>query len=270
MALSPLQKSLLTSICASSVLFGISAAPLAIFRTQPIEVQIKNKTVLESEVSNLAGPYLAISGAICAALSFGVLGVSGWRSAASKSEVAQGKNSALENSLLACKAELERIKFSESRLKAENLGEFIRPDMPAPVHQKETALQRLSEVPEPQPVVVSQNQFASSNGRSAKNGLQPVPLRTIVNDHPVQLPLSYHQPANCPEEMSFLIHEGLYANNEQEKKNQPKVTSQESPIAMTDHGNGHEKQLGLMLDQLKELMSQVESLKTNSETKIAA
>lgn len=127
MALSSLQKSLLTSFSVGSVLFGFSTVPLAMLRTLPVEVEVSEQVVFEDEVDALSGPYLGVTGALTAALCFGILGVSGWRSAAKNAESEQEKSSQLETHLLACKAELERLRFSDARLSAEHLEEFLEP-----------------------------------------------------------------------------------------------------------------------------------------------
>lgn len=151
MPLSPLQKALLSSLCISGAVFTVSTAPLAMYRSQSLQVQVQNESVFAAELDALAGPYIGIASAISLLIGAGVLGISGWRTAAKESEVEQARAAELERNLLASKAELERVKFSEARLKAQGLEGFLETDaavMP-PSSLASTHTSATSVLPEP-------------------------------------------------------------------------------------------------------------------------
>ena len=161
MTLSPFQKALVSSVCVSSAVFTIATVPLAMFRSQPVEVQVQNEAVFASELNALAGPYVGVAGALSLALGAGILGVSGWRLAATKSEAEQAKSSDLQRDLMASQAELERIKFSDARLKAQGLEAFLGGENTQVPPSTSSPSYRLSTVETPETLLVTQNQSSS-------------------------------------------------------------------------------------------------------------
>lgn len=127
MTLSSVQKALILSTCVSGGMFAAAAVPFAMVSSQPVEVQLQNESVFASDLSALSGPYLGAAGVFSVALGAGILGVSGWSLSASKSEQEKAKASELERNLSACKTALERMQFSDTRLKSQNLGTFLEP-----------------------------------------------------------------------------------------------------------------------------------------------
>lgn len=238
MALSPLQKSLLASTCVSSVLFAVSTAPLAFFNSLPIEVQVRNQSFFSGEVNDLAGPYLGITGAISVALGAGILGISGWRSASNRIESEKGKNTELERNLLSCKAELERIKFSEARLKTEHLEEFLEAK-PFPQRQAAPAY-HVSAVTTPAPYELAHSRTGISHQPSQQsNGHQPYKIlastERTVSSQPVELDRNGSRASLSP-------------NREKAADNQ----------------------LEVVLDQIRDLMERVESLQAENSDQVAA
>lgn len=125
MTASTLQRSLLPAIFAGGTIFTAIAFPFALNRSQVVGLEVQNQPVLSTELKNLSAPYLGVAGTISATVGLGILGISGWRHAASKAEAAEAQVSKLQKELLFQKGELERIKFSEARLQAYNLDSFV-------------------------------------------------------------------------------------------------------------------------------------------------
>jgi hypothetical protein len=244
MALSPLQKSFLASAGISSILFGIATAPIAFFGSHPIEVQVRNQPVLDTEISDLAGPYLGIAGAVSAALGLSILGVGGWRSAANQSETERTKRFDLEQSLLTREAELERIKFSDARLKAENFDKFMQPE-------GDSALQHQSTLPEfvPASTPYGVPQSASS---TVRQGYDRRGMYAVEATPGATAPYLYTANAKTAEHLgaSTVSKGGSYA-------------------ATRDHHDGADTQIEAVMDQLRDLMTRVESLQTDSEKIVA-
>ncbi|WP_346291431.1 hypothetical protein [Sphaerothrix gracilis] len=204
MTLSSLQKTFISSLCVSGALFTIATAPLAIFRSQPIEVQMQNQSIFSSELNALTGPYLGVAGAFSLAIGSGILGINGWRLAATQSEVEKEKSSKLERSLSSYQAELERIKFSEARLKAQNLEDFLEPQ-PAPVAQlAATPASRfssatVSEAPLVEPTAVAVSSDAISH--------DPKTLTMVPKIEGADLPSRSTQSAASENQIDLLLHQ---------------------------------------------------------------
>lgn len=268
MSLSPLQKSLLLSVSVSSVLFGVSTVPLALFNSLPVEVQVRNQPVFEDEMNALAGPYLGVAGAVSAALGVGILGMSGWRSAASKTEHEQTARADLEKNLLACKAELERIKFSDARLQMEKLGDFLQPELaPLPNQQMIPAYQAPNAVPA-QPYEVVQNHVQGLHyalGSAAAHG--PANGGTAIH------PQRHGGYAAVDAPQPHKPH--LYTANAQvaEHLGASSVAKAAVPVASAaNHASEQapDKQIEAMLQQMHDLMVRVESLRAGNTNQMAA
>lgn len=130
MTVSPFRTSLLFSILLSGSVFTAATLPLAMFRSQPVQVQVQNKTVFDSELNAISNPYLWLTGGFSAVLGIGTLALSGWRLSANKLEKDREKAAEMEQKLQASKTELERVSFSSARLGAQGLDSFLEAQLP--------------------------------------------------------------------------------------------------------------------------------------------
>jgi hypothetical protein len=131
MSHSPFARAFITSAFIAGAVFTASAFPLAVFKSKVVDLELQNQTIFSSEMKDLAAPYLSISGVASVALGFGVFGLSGWRNSVRKLSNIESQSSHLAQDLAIYQAELERIKFSESRLKAQNLTAYLAPQSDA-------------------------------------------------------------------------------------------------------------------------------------------
>jgi hypothetical protein len=127
MSQSPFARALITSACVAGAVFTASALPLALNKAKVVDVELQNQPIFASEMRDLAAPYLSISGVFSVALGFGVFGILGWRTSVQKLSEIESQSSTLTKDLVTYQAELERIKFSESRLRAQNLTPYLDP-----------------------------------------------------------------------------------------------------------------------------------------------
>ncbi|WOD38617.1 hypothetical protein [Nodosilinea sp. E11] len=125
MSQSPFAQSLFLAACVSGAIFSAAAAPLAIFKSDVVNIELQNKTIYSSELKYLAGPYLALAGGVSAAIGFGAFGLVGWRQSSRKLSALESARQAMAHDLAIHQAELERIKFSEARLRSANLTPFL-------------------------------------------------------------------------------------------------------------------------------------------------
>lgn len=269
MSLSPMQKSILLSTSVSSVLFGVSTVPLALYSSSPLEVQFRNQPVFDNEMKALAGPYLGLAGTVSVALGVGFLGMSGWRSAATQSETEKSKRSDLEKHLLACKAELERIKFSDARLQTEKLGDFLQPErVPAPQRQSAPA----------RAVSPSSYQVISSPTPNRSHGIAGNHSLAAANPprHPAA---TTFQPQGAGMHTAGTVTEPqptkpqLYTANAQVAQHLgaspiTKAATPKPPAQQADMGS--EREIQVMLKQLSDLMARVESLQDGGANQVAA
>jgi hypothetical protein len=240
----------------------------------PVEVNVRNQPVFENELNALAGPYLGVAGTVSVALGIGVLGISGWRAAGSQSEVEKAKSSELERNLLACKAELERIKFSDARLQNEKLGDFLQPEHP-PVPQPRQAItpQPIHRgMPAPAYAVVQGQQYLEHHRPTASNpSAAPTPaMPSYAASH--SFPRETHEAWSSSS--SSRAH--LHTTPAQVAANLGAVPNNQQPTASDNlPANNHveadsEQNLQAMLTQLHDLMARVESLQAENTSQMAA
>lgn len=127
MSQSPFARSLFVAACVSGAIFSATTAPLAIFKSNTVGVELQNKSIYSSELKYLAGPYLALAGGVSAAVGLGAFGLMGWRQSSRKLAGVESARQAMARDLAVHQAELERIKFSEARLRNANLNAFLYP-----------------------------------------------------------------------------------------------------------------------------------------------
>jgi hypothetical protein len=188
MSQSPFARSLFIAACISGALFSVTTAPLAVFKTNTVGFELQNKTIYSSELKYLAGPYLALAGGVSAAIGMGAFGLMGWRQSSRKLAGAEAARQALAHDLAIHQAELERIKFSEARLRSANLNTFLYP-----THTEESSVSAASkvgaEVNAPRPNTVSTALSDPPSQAFSPGFSQPVP---IDSSHAAHLPTHSH------------------------------------------------------------------------------
>lgn len=250
MTTSPIQRALIPAACIAGSVFAISTAPLAMYRSEVVEVELQNQSLFTAEVRDLAAPYLGTVGVVSAAIGASIMGFSGWRQSARKSEVAESKLSSLQREMLAQQVELEKVKFSESRLRSQQLDAFLAPAPEDAVHRPPIAAMP-TRTAQPSAAAASKAQAAApkvaetipyvsypQQTNSAAIGINAVKEKATMALSAAQSYASYSRPNDVVGE---------------ELADAPKGT-----------------QLEQLLNQLKELTSQVEELRTSKPNQMAA
>jgi len=193
MSQSPFARSLFVTACVSGAIFSATAAPLAFFKANTVGFELQNKTIYSSELKYLAGPYLALAGGVSAAIGLGTFGLIGWRQSSRKLAAVESARQALAHDLAVHQAELERIKFSEARLRSANLNAFLYP-----AQTEESSISAASKVgaevnaPRPETMSTAISEPPSQPFLTGFN--QPVP---IDSDRAAYMP-NHHAPGSEP------------------------------------------------------------------------
>lgn len=125
-------RSLLFSVLLSGLVFSAAAVPLAILGSRPITVEVEEKPLLTGRLQDLASPYLSFALCLSAGAGLVALSMSEWRNTSRKLNQMRDRVSQLEQQLQQQEHQVERLKFSESRLQSQGLNFFIDPaDVPA-------------------------------------------------------------------------------------------------------------------------------------------
>lgn len=178
MSQSPFARSLFIAACISGALFSATAAPLAIFKSNTVGIELQNKSIYSAELKYLAGPYLALAGGVSAALGLGAFGLMGWRQSSRKLAGMESARQAMARDLAVHQAELERIKFSEARLHSANLSAFLYPDQVEAASGMSAVSSAGSEVKSPRSEMVSAVTASTPSQPVAKGFSQPMTIES--------------------------------------------------------------------------------------------
>lgn len=276
MSSSSVQNSLVPAICITGAAFTVTTIPLALFRSEVVEVQLQNQPIFASEVRDLAGPYLGFSGLVSAAMGATVLGFSGWRQSARQSDSIRHQLSDLQRNLQVKQAELEEIKFSSARLRNQNLDIFLESSSP---------LERAANPEIPMapvaPIAAAGSQVAApagspggtSNGKTPAFSVNP----PLVNPPEVRSDASFVMPAvgsSYPSPALDNLEKSQAPGFLQPPHSQPangRFIHRESSVALGQVAPIPSPDLlEQLLHQLNTLACQVEELRTRSDNEFAA
>jgi hypothetical protein len=232
MSQSSFAQSLFASACVTGVIFSATALPFAALKSNVVNVEVQNKSIVTSELQYLAAPYLAVAGGVSLAVGVGVFGLLGWRNSGQKLASTTEAKDDLSKRLAAHQSELERIKFSDARLTSQDLSQFLHTDPAWPA-----------------PTVVSPP--------SPSSNIQ------IVSDQPV-LPMHYiESPATSPAKLAHAMKPSVVS-----AVISPTMAAVES--RPSDSPAVAQEPLDSLMSQIQQLSRQVEELRSHSSPRIAA
>jgi hypothetical protein len=232
MSQSSFAQSLFASACVTGVIFSATALPFAALKSNVVNVEVQNKSIVTSELQYLAAPYLAVAGGVSLAVGVGVFGLLGWRNSGQKLASTTEAKDDLSKRLAAHQSELERIKFSDARLTSQDLSQFLHTDPAWPA-----------------PTVVSPP--------SPSSNIQ------IVSDQPV-LPMHYiESPATSPTKLAHAMKPSVVS-----AVISPTMAAVES--RPSDSPAVAQEPLDSLMSQIQQLSRQVEELRSHSSPRIAA
>lgn len=125
MSSSQLKKFIVRPVVISAAVFSVLTLPLALFGSKPVTIQMQSEPVFYGHLRDIATPYLGLATALSLGTGVACVAITGWRQSTRKSSRAEEELLELEQSLKQKEAELEALKFSESRLYASGLDEFL-------------------------------------------------------------------------------------------------------------------------------------------------
>ena len=236
MSQSSFAQSLLASTCVTGIIFSAAALPFAALKSNVVNVEIQNQPVVSSELQYLAAPYLAVAGGVSAAVGVGVFGILGWRNSARKLANTAAVNADLSKTLDVHKAELERIKFSEARLRTQDLSQFLKADSES------------WEAPQTAPLP----------RKAPKSNIEIVEAEPVIPMHHIAPPEP--SPAKLAHAMKPTVMASSLSLADKGVESHPTVV----PMA------AEQEPLESLLSQIQQLSRQVEELRGRSSSQIAA
>jgi len=118
-------RTLLSSSLLAGVVFSAATLPMATMGSQPLMIHLENQPVFAGQVKELSGPYLGLATAVSLGAGITTLAMLNWSHVARKLSKVEDEVSDLRQQLKDKEAELESLRFSDTRLASAGLESFL-------------------------------------------------------------------------------------------------------------------------------------------------
>lgn len=118
-------RTLLSSSLLAGVVFSAATLPMATMGSQPLMIHLENQPVFAGQVKELSGPYLGLATAVSLGAGITTLAMLNWSHVARKLSKVEDEVSDLRQQLKDKEAELESLRFSDTRLVSAGLESFL-------------------------------------------------------------------------------------------------------------------------------------------------
>ncbi|MBW4694535.1 MAG: hypothetical protein KME27_22535 [Lyngbya sp. HA4199-MV5] len=241
MSVFSLKHSVLPATVLAGAVFSSLTVPLAVFSSEPVDVQLGQESVFSGTIKDLAAPYVGVVGVLSLGLGVAGVAIAGWQQSSRKSEHVEAKLSNLQRTLEEKELHLQATMLSEQRLQASGLDFFL---------QDETSPDPIAEALTVEPSSAVTTKVPAVPSPAASTCSNPSVLDVEPTQADVQSVVSTLSAAQAF--LSFARSNGSVSVNDDgqsiAKSSAANVTLQE------------------LQDQLKQIMSQVETLRGSLET----
>ncbi|XHX79205.1 MAG: hypothetical protein RBJ76_04540 [Stenomitos frigidus ULC029] len=241
MSASSLKKLVLPAMLFAGTVFASLTVPLAVFGSEPIDIHLNQEPIFSGKVKDFAAPYVGIVGLLSIGTGVAGVTVAGWKQSSSKSGQVETKCSHLQQKLAEKELQLETVMLSGNRLQASGLNFFLQDGTLTESEPNATE-------PEFEPVEVPTNTVTSSKVTST----QFTPAFEATPEH-AAVPSVVSSLAAAQAFLSFTRSNGS-----------TQVGYDSPPIAPA--APSASLSLQELQEQLKQIMTQVETLQSSIET----
>ncbi|XGV96773.1 MAG: hypothetical protein ACAF41_29120 [Leptolyngbya sp. BL-A-14] len=134
MSVSPLKSSVLPATLLAGAVFSSLTVPLAVFGSEPVDIQLGQEQFFSGTVKDIAAPYVGVVGVLSIGMGVAGVAIAGWQQSSRKSEQVEAKLSNLKRTLEEKELQLQAALLSEQRLEASGLDFFLQDETsPNPV-----------------------------------------------------------------------------------------------------------------------------------------
>ncbi len=223
---------LLASSLFAATVFSAATFPLAAMGSQPLTIQLDEQPMFAGQIKELAGPYVGLATVISLGAGVASMAMMSWSKSSRKLGHAEDEMSVLRQELQNKENQIERLRFSDSKLAAAGLESFLEPKEVAM-----TATLSTSEAVAEPPVAILST---------------PEPRVEIAKASEVTLT---HQ-AEAQAEMAMAQAQARMGLSQ---------STQTAIASSTDHKVETPKQIDELLSHLKQVMSQIEKLNGDAD-----
>ncbi|MBW4470949.1 MAG: hypothetical protein KME45_11185 [Stenomitos rutilans HA7619-LM2] len=131
MSVFPLKHSVLPATVLAGAVFSSLTVPLAIFGSEPVDIQLGQEPVFSGTIKDLAAPYVGVVGILSVGMGVAGVAIAGWQQSSRKSEHVEAKLSNLQRTLEEKELHLQAAMLSEQRLQTSGLDFFLQDETSA-------------------------------------------------------------------------------------------------------------------------------------------
>lgn len=274
MNFSSLRRTFFPAAVVSGVVFSVTTLPLATMRDQDMVIQFQEEPVFTGTLDELAVPYLGVATVLSTGVGLATMALLGWQYTSRKSSKIEEQVSELQQSLQERESLLEELRFSENRLGRSELSFFLQDEEEVPLH----AFQSVTADSEPMFTVVqdSPELLTSEMQPLVEPVVQSVPAvkaNPVIDAEPTQPAVAQPAPAVArqvmasikaaqPKAVAMAAMPAAQVYNGYHRSVAAVESVEEAPVAQADANTS--AQLGELLAYLKQVMTEVEKLKTGT------
>jgi len=241
MSASSLKKLVLPATLLAGTVFSLLTVPLAVFGSEPIDIHLNQEPIFSGKVKDFAAPYVGGVGILSVGMGVAGIAIAGWKQSSRKSGQVETKCSTLQQKLAEKELQLETVMLSGNRLEASGLNFFL---------QDETLTESEQRAAEPEFKSVGQTKTPVDSRVASTQFTQPA-FKAEPEQAAVQSVVSSLAAAQAF--LSFTRSNG----SPQAGYDSPAI----APVASAASLSLEELQ-----EQLKQIMTQVETLRGSIET----
>jgi hypothetical protein len=110
---------------AAGAVFSVCTAPLALFGSQPITLEMKGTEVLKGNLKDIAVPYLGLASALSVGVGITSLALAGWQQSSRRSGKLEQQVSGMQNQLKEKEGQIQEFLLSDRNLETTGLHFFL-------------------------------------------------------------------------------------------------------------------------------------------------
>ncbi len=210
-----MKRSVLTSTLLSCAVFSCLTAPLAVFGSNLINIQLQRENIFAGRLKDVATPYLGFAGLVSLGAGAVSFSLAEWRRSARKSNQVETQLNELKNELKEKASQIDDLLLSDAYLSNNGFQSFLQSNLKQPQNGSDEMV-RTAPVQVAQPAVSSIAIASASKPFTVSSPsveeVSPQPLPRIVEAYAFDLPKSHniveHQPRSvkspAPEVLTHL------------------------------------------------------------------
>jgi hypothetical protein len=240
MSVSLLKNPVLPATVLAGAIFSSLTVPLAVFGSGPVDIQLNQEPVFSGTIKDLAAPYVGVVGILSIGTGVAGVAIAGWQQSSRKSGQVEAKLSNLQRQLEEKELQLEAAMLSEQRLEASGLDFFLQDDTVSHAVPAKTTESKLS---------MTNAQLPVADARVKSTQVVQPAIELEPNQADVQSVVS-----------TLAAAQAFLSFNRSNGSAQVGNDSQSMVKALPA-----DTSLQALQDQLKQIMSQVETLRSSLE-----